>query len=318
MSHSFHVLCRQADLPEPQALRKAIAVAKFPLVIDGDWTWRDTGGWLPMQWNGEDAGCEVEVDSLEDEDAAAAANAGFPGLDTAIAITTRGWRSMQSACAFAAIVARATGGCIDEGDGDVVAAKSALPWARKAITGGDKALAKQAQADAAKAAAAAAGDTPTQLRRALAQFVDAGAVQVMLFGGILGVRLGDGKRISSSAWRLVQGDGVVLDVSRYATIRGQQVALLGDPTRRKEVDALEKQLGRAGGLDAKDLATAEKNLAGWTGDLAITAANWEPGDAVRLSLGNGHALEFVDAFSGITVAVPPLQFIVRGGKADLL
>ena len=316
LSRSFHILCRRADLPEPKALRKPIAAAKFPLAIDTGWTWRNVGGWVPMRWRDEEAGCEVEFETLASKDAAAAAKAGFPGLDTAIVVTSRGWRSMQSACAFAAIVVRVAGGCIDEGEDAVVDPAAALRWARKAIAGGDQAIARQAQEAAAKAAAG--GDRPTLLRQALAQFVDAGAAQATIFGDALGLRLGDGKRISASAWRLLQGDGRVLDVSRYATLRGRQVALLHDPQRRKDVDALEKQLDSAGALDEKDLAAALQVLAGWNGDIAITATRWQPTDGVRVSLGNGHAFEFVDAFSGINIAAPPLRFVVRGGQVDLL
>ena len=108
------VLLKSDRLPDVKVFAESVRASEFPLEIDTDWDWASHTGWLPMQWNGKESGCEVDFEPLEEDDVGAAAAAGFDGLDSAVVLTTRGWDSLKVANAIAAWLAQHCNAVVSE------------------------------------------------------------------------------------------------------------------------------------------------------------------------------------------------------------
>ena len=139
MAHSISVLVDGSQLPKIKALAEQLETGPHPITLNTEWDWRDQSGWLPMTWRNRDTGCEVDVEPLSQEESGNAAKEGFPDLDTAVVITSRGWGSLRVAVAFSAAVAVMSGGCVSEDDGDYLSHSSVERWAKDTLNSADKA-----------------------------------------------------------------------------------------------------------------------------------------------------------------------------------
>lgn len=320
------VMANRKALPSVGDLAAATAGSEFALEIDNDWSWDQHMGWLPMKWRGEESGCEVELAELEAQDAVAAEEAGFPNLDCAIVISTRGWDSLQSGVVFGAVLATIVEGCISEDEDEYLPHTQAMEWARKSVKDADEYQQQEAEADKAKEVAKNAGDLEGQLVNALRSFAGQTAQFIQVMDSI-GVGVPSGQRVSGSNWKLHSGDDC-LDNTRYRSVRARQMDALNrwskelseeeweagnlTESQQKESEALEAALEKAGELDEKDAEAAVAAIESWPDDIKIEEVRWLPPHTVEVvfSGGDGKRVEFIvgGLLATVTVNVPPLSF----------
>jgi len=314
MAYTFLVLVSRGSLPEIAELGSVLRKAKLPLEIKEPWSWKKDSGWLPMTWRKADSGCEVELQKLSKKDAAAAAKAGHSGFDTAVAITTRGWESMQAGVCFGAGLAIAASGCISDDEDSYIGHDVAMRWAKKSLAEADKHAKLAKEQEAARAQAQGSGNMEAGLETALSGLAGAEVKQLLFMLNQLGIVLKDGRRVSGSAWRVVAKDGTAHAQNRYSTIRTRQARLMGGPGGakiEKELGALEKQLEQAESLDEQGSSGAQKEIKAWPDAIRIQSAAWVRPNVITVVFDTGTSIEFAGGMFGETTCVfPPLRYDV--------
>jgi hypothetical protein len=319
MAHSIGILVMRSRLPAPSALLDVLKTYALPLSFSPDWNWTGLSGWLPMIWRGAETGCEVELEKLGKKERTAVTKAGYPEADTAVVLTTRDWPSLQAGSAFAAAIAVAAHGCIDEGEGEYLAHDAALVWARDTVASADAALQREAEAAKAREAIEAGGDIGGAFEAALSALVGRRVSDTLTFGGMLVVTDG-GQRLHGGAWCVLARDGRRLGPMRYAAIRSQQHALLHawgeaepSPDQQREYETLDAQLAPAAQHDEQDGQAALDELKSWPGPLVIASVKWiRPGTVgIYFAAGGEFGIELVGStMASVSYASPPLGFVL--------
>jgi hypothetical protein len=270
-------------LPPVATLADAISESEFPLEIDTDWDWGTHSGWLPMHWDGEESGCEVDFEPLEQSEIDAAEVEGFSGLDSVVIITTRGWDSLTVANAFAACLVKMTDGCISEDEDEFLAATDAFEWARRGVE-----AAEQGKRDEAERAAVndqVRDNLDDYLKSLLTKLVGR---KIAAFGMIndsrLAMRTEDGPSVGGSVWTLQTPDRNY-DVTRFARVKDREDdVLFGLDSTPEDRQLLETELERADQQDEEDKSLAWPLLDKWAEDAAIVEARWLPPHTVEVTL----------------------------------
>lgn len=329
MAHSIGVLVQKARLPSPAALLQLAIHHALPIAFDADWQWGKHLGWLPMTWHGKETGCEIESAKLTKKERSGAVKAGFPDVDTQVIITLRGDLSLQAGTAFAALVAVAAEGCLSEDEDEYRHSDTAIEWARQSILAADEQDRLSAQREEARAAAEKSGNVDGLLRRALSE-LQGRTVSMKRMLDTIGLQSAKGERISSSTWRIRDGD-TELNRSRYALARVRQLQRYeawqrdltpaqweaGEltPSQELEQTELEALLEKSGQLDEQDLQHADAVLQNWPNELVIERITLsEPSIVTVVFAGHpARAIEFIGGglLASVTIVIPPLRFSVQ-------
>ena len=248
-----------------------------------------------MFWNESESGCEIDFETLGHQEAAAAAKAGFPELDTLLAITPRGWDSLKAASVFAGFVAQASGGCVTESDGEYIASEDALGWITNAIRAADDGAeleGRRSPVDPAEHVQEYGAENMAVALRGLTGNV----AKLILINHRLFIHLEDGSSFQGNTWRLRLADKV-LDVSRWRKMMQIHTeVLLGDgPDKEcmKRADAMQEDLAKAKELDDKDMIDAYAFLKA-VDSLSVESARLVSQTSIEVTLSGetGSRLEF--------------------------
>lgn len=328
MSYSFWVMVDKRRLPTVADLGRAVEASGFPLAIDTDWAWDSHSGWLPMQWRGEESGCEVAFEELEDEDLEAAREAGFSDVDAAVVLTTGGWDSLQSGVSFAACLAALAEGCIAEDEDEYIPHTQAAKWAKDAIEGADAEQAREAEEEKAREEALAAGGLEEQLIAALAACLPNQEVAFFQVMGNIGFKLPSGHGAAGGNWRLHVGEKC-FDNTRSNSVGSRKIELwehwseetpelweAGELTegQAKESELLEAEFEHALELDEEDTEAAVAEIETWPEKFEIKSFRFIPPFTLEavFSVPGEPRLEFIGGGQSeeVSVYAPPLRFAI--------
>ncbi|RTL40270.1 MAG: hypothetical protein EKK53_15830 [Burkholderiales bacterium] len=313
MAYTFLVLASRDALPTAADLNDLLARERLPAVIETGSAWAQAQGWLPMTWREAASGCEVELSKLSKRDAAAAAAVGQAGCNVAVAITSRGWDSLQCAVCFAAALAVSASGCISEEDEPLIPPDAAWRWARETVSTADDHRQREQAHEAATAAALAEGGVEARFSAALAALAGR---EVQAFGSMLmshlSVSVAAGPVVAGAAWQVRAEDGTVHANNRHSALRTRQARLLpvaDTADGRRELAALEKQLAAAARQDEQGAKRGLAEVQRWPAGLKITSATWQAPNQLTLQFANGAAITFTGGLFGeVSCSLPPQRY----------
>lgn len=284
MANAIWVLVDIEKLPTPDEIAQSIHLSDFPLEIDSDWEWKELAGWLPMYWDGSESGCEIDYEPLEEKDRVAAAEAGFPGLNAVLVMTSRGWDSLRAACVFAGKVAHSSGGCVSEHESQFIGSDEVLAWASAAIEAADTGENLEAEMGPIASTSTATqftGDLAALLARLKGQ-----VAKLVLVNSSLLLVLENGSSLRGNAWRLHVLDKV-MDVTRWRALKQKETEiLLGSGPERKRMesaDAMQADIVKAEELDKTDMEDAYTFLRS-VDNLSVESAGLATPTSIEVSL----------------------------------
>lgn len=329
MAYSMWVHLQRDQLLDVQRFSKSVRDSEFPLTIDTDWDWESHIGWLPAYWDGEESGCEIELESLEREDIESAEAAGFKGLDSAVVLTTRGMDSLNVAIAIAACLAQECDAVVSEDEGQYIAGADVIDWARRGIFSAEQIANEKAQhagnQGQARAESPDPDDADTLLFNSLHEAAGYPITSFMLVGDGLSIQLEGGFDILGRCWRL-HHDGRDYDVTRYRKVRQQQARLLltasDDKDWEKQADALESELEAVRALDHSDMESAFEVLKPLAGQISVSQIEWVSAKTIEVTLSTREktVIEFStgDYLPGITVRAGELYIDLNNEGARVI
>ena len=291
MAYSMWVLLQNDRLPDVEAFLESVRASEFPLTFDTDWDWASHIGWLPMHWDGEESGCEIEFEILEKDDIDAAVAAGFSALNSAVVLTTSGWDSLKVASAIAACLAAHCDAVVSEDADEYLASDDVLDWARRGIKAAEQGERDEAEQVRERAKASETlpthEDADTQLFSTLYEFAGSPVSKFMLLGDGLAINLEEGYGIQGRCWRF-RHEGRVYDVTRYRREKKRETDLLmsadDDDDWASQADAMQSDIEAARKLDNADMEGAFEILKSWAGQVSILHAVWASANIIEVTL----------------------------------
>ena len=162
MSVDLHVFLSPDRMPSPSAWAQAISTAGFDVVLDQDFEPSSFSGFLPCTYKGKPAGFEYFFQVLAEPELSRWGIAD-PARPLCITFATRSdFREFASSMISAAVLASMADGLLRDADGTtLIAASSAVPWARE----GEHSIQQDIESQDLRASTARSNPVPTAEKR---------------------------------------------------------------------------------------------------------------------------------------------------------
>ncbi|UOO88846.1 hypothetical protein LVJ82_15520 [Vitreoscilla massiliensis] len=132
MSVANNVYAMRQSLPTPKQWAAALLEAGFEVVLDSEFVWWEFEGFLPATYQGQEAGFELYVESVDANQLNKRERKHLQGRDTVVTLITHSdMREYVSSMLAAAVLCALSDGLLAEGgETPFIAAPDAIDWAR--------------------------------------------------------------------------------------------------------------------------------------------------------------------------------------------
>jgi hypothetical protein len=272
MSHTVSVFLNKKRVPVLSDVLAFLNKKGLGLSIEA-WDFLNDIGYLPAQWDEQETGFDVEMNSVSKDEKAALKESGFKALDCEISFTVYGEPlELKTASALCYALSELGKGCISEEEGRYFAGEQAKAWLQQNIEIQDVSPADLPKGEDIEAA------LTDMIGQAVAGFVTDDIK--------LAIALKSGHSLSCMAWTLTLDDGQIIEANHYAPQRVKQLAaLLTSQDRSQTLDDMEEGMLAAAAQDEAAMEQAKTVLESWQNTVTVKAVQHPNPYTIELDLG---------------------------------